>query len=274
MLSPWRRERVLIAVRTYPTPASKGIEVSCTAGVTAAGKWIRLHPVPYRFLDDDKRFKKYHWIDVEVTKSSDPRAESHRINISSIKILGDRLPPDNSWQARKDVIFPLLAPSLCYLQRTRQQTGATLGIFKPKTILGFDIEPEKVPEWTPEEQAKLNQMGLFEAGPYDPLEKIPFKFYYRFKCDDPNCPTHRLSCADWEIGQAYRKWRQQYGAKWEDALRKKFEQEMIERFDTHFFVGTIKSHPHVWIIVGLFFPLPVPCKPPRVATQLTLEMTD
>jgi hypothetical protein len=51
-------------------PAKKGIEVSCTGGVTDKGKWIRLFPVPYRFLDGDKRFKKYEWIKVSVTKAS------------------------------------------------------------------------------------------------------------------------------------------------------------------------------------------------------------
>jgi len=50
-------KKVLITVRTYPTPARKGVEVSCTAGITDDGKWIRLFPIPYRFLDWDKRFK-------------------------------------------------------------------------------------------------------------------------------------------------------------------------------------------------------------------------
>ena len=29
---------------------------------------------------------------------------------------------------------------------------------------------------------------------------------------------------------------------------------MIEKKDTHFFVGTVASHPNRWIIIGLFFP--------------------
>jgi hypothetical protein len=34
---------------------------------------------------------------------------------------------------------------------------------------------------------------------------------------------------------------------------------MIEKFDTHFFVGTVHQHPQNWIIVGLFYP---PKQPP------------
>jgi hypothetical protein len=86
------------------------------------------------------------------------------------------------------------------------------------------------------------------------LEKIPFKFYYRFRCDEPGCNGHRLSCVDWELGQAYRSWRRKYGPEWEEKLRLRFEKEMIGRYDTHFFVGTVRVHPASWIIVGLFYP--------------------
>jgi hypothetical protein len=54
------KRKVFIVVRTYPTPARQGVEVSCTAGITEAGKWFRLFPVPYRFLDSERRFKSGH----------------------------------------------------------------------------------------------------------------------------------------------------------------------------------------------------------------------
>src|SRR5438093_6791696 len=44
------------------------------------------------------------------------------------------------------------------------------------------------------------------------------------------------------------------GDKWRDSFRKRYEAEMIERFDTHFFVGTLNQYPSSWIIVGLFYP--------------------
>ena len=37
-------------------------------------------------------------------------------------------------------------------------------------------------------------------------------------------------------------------------FRQKYETEMINRFDTHFFVGNMHQHPGTWIIVGLFYP--------------------
>jgi hypothetical protein len=66
-----------------------------------------------------------------------------------------------------------------------------------------------------------------------------------------------MMCTDWEMGQAYRAWRREYGDQWEAKFRERFETEMIEKKETHFFVGTIHQHPGSWIIVGLFYP-PLP----------------
>ncbi len=51
----WERKKVLITVRTYPSPAQKTIEASCTAGITEDGQWIRLFPIPWRLLADGQR---------------------------------------------------------------------------------------------------------------------------------------------------------------------------------------------------------------------------
>jgi hypothetical protein len=83
----WAKRKVLITVRTYPVPSRKSVEVSCTAGITDDNKWIRLFPIQYRFLDYDKRFRKYQCIEASVTKSlSDTRPESYKIDPDTIRI--------------------------------------------------------------------------------------------------------------------------------------------------------------------------------------------
>ena len=47
-------------------------------------------------------------------------------------------------------------------------------------------------------------------------------------------------------------------------FRQKYETEMIQKNDTHFYVGTVAKHPHTWIIVGLFYPP----RPPRSERSL------
>ena len=253
----WEWRKILIVVKTYPTPANRGTEVSCTAGITEDGQWIRLFPIPYRFLSDNQRFKKYQWIKARVMKASDPRVESYKIDTDSIEILDEPIPASNFWEARKNHVFPLKSASLCFLQETRRQyRKPTLGFFRPKRITSLDIVPEDNPEWSESELSILNQASFFDNSSRESLEKIPYKFYYNFECNDASCLRgHRLSCHDWEINEAYRKWHRQYGpVEWEEKFRRRFEYEMIERNDTHFYVGTIAAHPNSWILVGLFYP--------------------
>jgi hypothetical protein len=252
----WTTRRVLIVVRTYPVPATKGIEVSCTAAVTSEREWMRLFPVPYRFLDEDKRFKKYQWIDVAVRRArNDPRPESHNLNDASIKI-GGSIPAQANWQARKDFLLPLRRDSLCQIERERAENGSpTLGFFRPPRIDRLTIEPADPPDWTPQQRALLSRQLLpYGNAPKGELEKVPYDFRYEFRCDDSECNGQKLMCTDWEVGQSYRSWRRTYGPRWEQKFREKYEQQLIDRCELHFYVGTLHQFPSSWIIVGLFYP--------------------
>jgi hypothetical protein len=250
----WVKKKVLITVRTYPTPSKKVIEASCTAGI-CDGKWIRLFPVPYRLLDNDKRFRKYQYIEVDVIKaSSDSRPESFKINPDSIKILTEPITTDDKWKIRKSLILPLKNRSLCSLYSERDAMGEpTLGLFKPTKITKFRIQKSHS-QWTTAQKESLLQSPLFGNYPDTPLIKLPFDFYYEFQCDEPNCRSHKLSCTDWEIGESYLKWVKEYSDKWEDKFRERYESEMIWKYDTYFYVGTVHDHPSEWVIVGLFYP--------------------
>ena len=256
----WEWRKILIVVKTYPTPARQGIEVSCTAGITDDGQWVRLFPIPFRFLRSDQKFKKYQWIKARVKKASDSRVESYNVDIESIRLLGDPLTSVNSWIARKEEVFPLKSTSLCELQRKRDSCGEpTLGFFRPKRIKSLEIEPTD-PSWSQSDISRLTQASFFDGPSLQILEKIPYRFYYHFECEDLGCiGNHRISCYDWEMSQSYRSWYDRYGSDgWEEKFRNRYEHEMMMENDTHFYVGTIRSHPHRWIIVGLFFPRQTP----------------
>ena len=131
-----------------------------------------------------------------------------------------------------------------------------MGVFRPKRINRLIIRPETA-DWTPNELSKLRKPNLFDDGPVQELEKVPWKFIYYFHCEDDQCSGHNLSCTDWELGQSWRSWKDKYGVGWEAKFREKYEREMINAKETHFFVGTVHLHPKNWIIVGLFYP-PIP----------------
>jgi hypothetical protein len=252
----WIKQRVLITVRTYPVPSEKSIEASCTAGVTDRGEWLRLFPVPYRLMDQEKRFSKWQWIEVNTLRAtSDPsRPESYKIDPNSIMV-GETVGPQSGWEKRRKILEPLRRSSMCKIQQERDQNGSpTLGFFHPFRIKQLLIEPADAPQWTDSQLASLRRQDLFQKGPVQPLEKIPFDFRYEFRCGDVDCKGHKMVCTDWEMSQSYRRWRREYGDKWERAFRQRYETEMINKTETHFFVGTLHQHPKNWIVVGLFYP--------------------
>jgi hypothetical protein len=247
-------KKALIVVRTYPTPAMKGVEVSCTAAISETREWLRLHPIRYRYLSVEQRFQKYQWIEVKVTKTNDGRRESYSPKNDTIKIVSPPLDTSDGWQARKDIVFPLRSHCLCCLVKERNEKGyPTLGLFRPKTIEGLTIKAGS-PNWTAAQQAILRQENMFEKKPATELEKIPFNFRYRFNCDHDTCKGHKMFCSDWEMGESFRKWKAEYGNQWESKFRQRYETEMIQKYDTHFYVGTVAKYPGTWIIVGLFYP--------------------
>jgi hypothetical protein len=207
-------------------------------------------------LKPDQRFTKYQWIEVDTTRPrGDARPESNTLRIDSIR-RREYIGTADHWRARKDIVFPLRRNSLCEIANDRKKGGATLGIFRPDRITRLAISAAKPPHWTPHEENLLRQQLLgFETAPRTPFEKIPVEFRYQFRCAEATCRGHRIMCTDWEMGQSYRNWHQRYGEGWEAKFRQRYEREMIEKNDTHFFVGNIHQHPDNWLIVGLFYPL-------------------
>lgn len=250
----WHSRNVLITVRTYPVPAKTGVEVSCTAGVTDDGKWIRLFPIPYRFLNPDQHYAKYNWVQARVQKAPlDRRPESFRVDRDSIKVVS-HVGTDQKWRERRRMVGKLIAPSFCAIEATRNASGApTLGLFKPREIQALDIEVEQNQRWSASELQKLRQQQLFDESPTEELEKIPYVFRYRFTCDEDGCPGHNLRCTDWEMAETYRQWRWSYGFEWETKFKEKWLEEMSQ-LDTHFYVGNVHRFPSIWLIVGLFYP--------------------
>jgi hypothetical protein len=216
--------------------------------------------MPYRLMAEERRFKKWQWIEVETLKASnDSRPESFKVNPDSI-VVRNSVDTKDGWRERRKLMEPLRRSSMCRIQRERDEHGApTLGFFKPFQIKRLLIEPAAQAEWTESERAILKQGGdLFQRAPEQLLEKIPLEFRYEFRCGDVDCNGHTMMCTDWEMIQAYRAWSKEYGDKWEEAFRQRFETEMIDKNDTHFFVGTLHQYPKSWIVVGLFYPPPIP----------------
>lgn len=254
--------KVLITVKTYPIPSAKYDELACTAGVTQAGDFIRLYPINFRDLPFTQQYKKYQWIEVlaEKHKGWDVRKESYRPDCDTINIIGEPIPSNpGNWSKRGRYTLAKKSHSMEDLHDQQQADRTSLGIFRPKKVYDLIITPDS-PDWPTKFLEALRQNRLFEyrKKTLEPPRKVPFKFQYKFECDDSRCKgNHQMMIEDWEVGALYWKLVDQGNSNKDAAkkVREKFLKELCgSDKDTHFFVGTILAHPNTWVVIGLFYP--------------------
>ncbi len=248
-------KRVLITVKAYPNPSKTYGETVCCAGIDVETlQWVRLYPVPFRDLDSSQKFKKYTIISVQCWKAPDDhRVESYKINMNSIEPLS-HLDTKQKWESRKKIVVPTVSSSFCSIL-TDTEKNKSLGIFKPRDI-GFSWQKATL-ENEAKREACYAQLSFFDTKK-GAIEQIPFDFYYQFKCGGcPDCPGHRLSIIDWEIGQAYRDWRYKY--KSQELLLQKIRERWLDRIcseenDVYFYVGNMKRFRDHFMVLGVFYP--------------------
>lgn len=260
---PSDERRVLILCKTYPSPSAKYAETSCVAGMDEQGKLIRLYPVPFRLIGDDKQFKKWQWITARLEKSrNDHRPESHKLYVDTISCDEAELPTDDHWHARRPWLDKLpVFEDFAALEEARQTQGTTLALLRPAGIKKLDISAVACPTWTEEEKAKLvslqQQAQLFDdtdTGSVAQLRKLPYDFHYHYECQTAEgAQTYKHKIVDWEIGALYWNVHHRHGSKWEQPFRDKLETNLPAK-DLMFLMGTIHRFPDQWLIISLIYP--------------------
>jgi len=260
--------KVLIAVKTYPTLSGKYDELVCTAGFLEDGTWIRIYPIPFRKLEYDKQYSKYNWVEVDLEKNaSDFRLESHKPKSieTAFNIVG-HLGTEDNWRRRKEIVLKHVHVNMTELIALAKDTTkyTSLAVFKPKEILDFKIE--KVDrEWDKKKldtlKAKAQQLNLFQNAdnPFEVVQKLPYKFSYRFTSEDGIERTMMIE--DWEIGQLYWNCLKRHEGDEEKAcedVKKKYFDDFAKTKDLYLFLGTTREFhliaPNPFVIIGTFHP--------------------
>lgn len=248
------KKRILITGKTYPHPSTTYKELVCTGGVIEDGTFIRLYPVSFRYRPYWQWYKKYQWIEVDVEKNvKDPRPETFRpVTGAEITVIGNPLSTSNKWSARKKYVLAQGTRSMCELQSIHQ-IECSMGIIKPSEVFEVVVERD-APDWPAKYTQVFNQMDLF-GDKRKPLDKIPYKFSFRYKCTDPNCRGHKQMNTDWEVGALFLKERRRLGNDADAAISVKDKLMTLcgRDYDTHFYVGTVLAH-NSYIVVGMFCP--------------------
>jgi hypothetical protein len=196
------------------------------------------------------RFKKYQIVRLLMGKHEEGRPESYRPDQDSFKP-GEVISSKSAWQERKEWLLPHASASMCEILRLQREKGKSLGMFKPKDVPDLIIEKADK-EWGD----IVRQLHMFEE-PSKPLEPIPFRFKYRYACDDLHCKGHEQTIVDWETCELYRKLRDSEAN--EQAVQAKMRQKFVEELwrhdkDSYLFVGNQLAHPRSFIVLGVFWP--------------------
>jgi hypothetical protein len=253
---PYFGIEALITVKAYPQPSKTYGESVCMAGIRLDGDapaWCRLYPVDFRGLPREARFDKYDIVRCSAKRPRrDHRPESLCPDASSIRKVGHVA----GWGARAPYLEPLRAGSMCEIKRRYEHDGTSLGVFRPREVTDFHVEAAGA--WNDGRIGAIQQGCLFgDRARRRPLQQIPYKFSFSYKCDEPGCRSHKMQLVDWEIGENYRKTARPGRTEEErlDLVRRRWLDEVCgPRRDPWFFVGTVHQHPGTFVLLGVFWP--------------------
>ncbi|MCS0500043.1 hypothetical protein [Protaetiibacter mangrovi] len=265
--------RVLITVKASPQPSAKYGDTVCVAGIRIDGgraDWIRLYPVPFRWLGGEQQFKKYDVVDLEVRRAvGDSRPESYKPDIETIRVVGHL----DDWSRRQPIFERVVRTTTCQLSRaaTERHDALSLGMVQVRSLDGLEFEVH--PGWSDAEKLKIaasvqgTQLSLFsEPGRTPPELKAPrFKVRYRYRCMEADCPRHVGQILDWELTAL--QYRQRGSdAELKAAVEERFAAGMFEGRTTSFFMGNFEDprKRHGFSVLGVHYP------PAGIASRLGL----
>ncbi|MGD8454735.1 MAG: hypothetical protein PVF83_00015 [Anaerolineales bacterium] len=266
--------KVLITVKTYPRPTLSYEEIVCTAGILETGEWIRIYPIPFRDLPYERQFKKFHWIQVDLTKSdSDDRRESYkpkRMFEEELSTL-DHVGTKNECLERKRFVLQEVFASMKRLIDLAYTDNKSLATLKPLEITGFVIEEEGEREWNPKYTNQLNQMKLFDSMSEgfgkrrSIVRKLPYRYYYQFLTNGDQSPR-KMQIFDWEIGALFWNCLQRSNGNENTAnklVRQKYFEEFVNDKDLYFLLDTTYEYhkmkvPNPFTVIGVFAPPKTP----------------
>lgn len=198
-----RRIEVLVTVKATPQPSRTYGDTVCVAGVVVSpgpARWVRLYPVPFRYLDGERQFAKYSILDVAVRDAkADKRSESLRIDADSLTIRE----VVRGWPKRAELVEAVVGPTMCeVLEMVRSDMNAiSLAAVRPREVMGLEFE--KHPGWTSDELARFQEWeskgDLLAAAPKRLLAAPRLKAKLSYFCETRTCNGHTQRNIDWEL---------------------------------------------------------------------------
>jgi hypothetical protein len=259
VLSEWQTVRILIWGKTYPELSTRHTETVCTAGVVESGSPIRLYPVSFRYLEESQRYKLYDVVEARVRRNlSDPRPESHKVDLRSLRIV-DHIEPDRDrWFARRQWIDRNQSAWHCdsvdvVLRRQAEgyQSMALVSVGGVEDCYLAARTAEQREKFESKSDALSSQSDLFSRDKKQ-LDFIPYEIRMKWRCADgcARCRVnpHDMSVLDWGLVQLGRR------DGWEKAAARLASIAQTDQHEFKVFLGNFFTHQKTFGIIGLWFP--------------------
>ncbi len=254
----------MILVKAAPVLTSQLEESMCVAAVAVEGtpRWVRLHPVPFRDLADDLKFKKYQIVRTKVGRPKTDRRPESLLPLGGSLRPGRVVSTRDGWAERRRWIDALGERTMCELvEANRAGSGPgvpSLAVVRPADQPQLEIsvrDEDQLRKWRTRAAAMESQPSLFDDPdkPKPPFEVVPWRFRYKYRCRAAQCNGHSQTIVDWEVVALWR--RVQHKPDWQDQMRRRFVDELwAPGRDTVLFVGNQEQYPISFLVLGIFWP--------------------
>jgi len=257
--------RVLITVKASPQPSKTYGDTVCVAGIRVDGgraDWIRLYPLPFRWMGVEQQFRKFDLIDLEVRRATkDTRPESYRPDVDTIKVVKHL----DDWKDRQPVMSKIARTSTCVLsaEASRHHGAPSLGMVTVRSLERVRIEP--FGGWSEAQQgriaaaADLTPLALFgDLGKTPPELRAPrFIVRYEYHCTADNCSGHVGQVLDWELTALQGRHHRDPDHVVKAAIEEKFHRQMFAAGKrTSFFMGNFEDARKrgSFSVLGIYYP--------------------
>lgn len=189
---------LMVNCKTYPAVSKKYIETVCTGGVQANGDFVRLYPIPFRFLEDDEQYGRWDVIRVKVYRDTkDKRPESWHLQPGTkIEVVKTVSTDKQRWE--------WMQPTVHDSTEAMTEAGLTNGCVEIEPIEFYWKPDEK--EWSSSQLQTMNQGQLFisEDDLKSLADRVPWQ--YRLKYREKNSGREGdAKILAWSLYQGFRR---------------------------------------------------------------------
>lgn len=164
---------LLVNCKTYPAVSTKYVETVCTGGVQPNGDFVRLYPVPFRFLETEEKYKRWDVIQVRAYRDTkDPRPESwHLIPGTPIKKIRRLSTDKQRWEWMRDTVHAS--------SQEMESKGLTNGCVEIEPIRLYWQADAK--EWSASQRNVIEQRDLYATE--EQMSRISQQIPYEYRLE-------------------------------------------------------------------------------------------